>query len=457
MFKKILNYLINSKGMSELYVWRMCEKYEKSIFSIISLILSIVLVPVVGIIVYCYIPDIEIVGKFLIAFYILILFYFFLSYIVDYSALYVWEKYYDEKGNLKTHYVRKSNPTQFDYIKAYTKGIIVGALIYIIPLLPLLLYLYLHGREEAFPFPTFYLIPLVIYYGVIFKLRKEIPPYTEWFLQYAHNNFDELLSLDCYWGLSDVDIKIQKENLKRYSSFQNISIITRLVAPFWGLICIVFSLSFVPLITNETSSEVNNEVEYVEDMSNAFPSESVNVSDVQDPVVETNETTIIGDEEVIAEQSVESEDVQEMAETESYGDVGDTELLEDEIDIIEVVPEVEVAPEDNTVYSSSDLDERAVFSCGDGSIVALNSYVEAKIAANEKIMSLCRSKSRSRIQMQFVLYKDRSIEILDLVSELSSIEDDLKEIIESAGVESVALKDGKDVNSKCWLILDIDI
>ena len=50
--------------------------------------------------------------------------------------------------------------------------------------------------------------------------------------------------------------------------------------------------------------------------------------------VETNENTIIVDEEVIAEQSVESEDVQEMTETESYGDVGDTELLEDEIDII---------------------------------------------------------------------------------------------------------------------------
>ena len=99
MFKKILNYLINSKGMSELYVWRMCEKYEKTIFSIISLVLSIVLALVVGIMVYCYIPDIEMVGKFLIAFYILILFYFFLSYIVDYSALYVWEKYYDEKGN----------------------------------------------------------------------------------------------------------------------------------------------------------------------------------------------------------------------------------------------------------------------------------------------------------------------------------------------------------------------
>lgn len=450
MFKNILNYLINSKGMSELYVWRMCEKYEKTIFSIISLVLSIVLALVVGIMVYCYIPDIEMVGKFLIAFYILILFYFFLSYIVDYSALYVWEKYYDEKGNLKTHYVRKSNPTQGDYIKAYIKGIIVGALIYIIPLLPLLLYVYLLGTEEPLPFPKFYLISLVIYYVVIIKLRKEIPPYTEWFLQYAHNNFEELLSLDCYWGLSDVDIKIQKENLKRYSSFQNISILTRLVAPFWGLICIVYSLSFVPLM-NKTSSEVNSEVEYVEDMSNVSPSESVNISDVQNPVVETNENTIIVDEEVIAEQSVESEDVQEMTETESYGDVGDTELLEDEIDIIEIIPE------DNTVYSNSDLDERAVFSCGNGSIVALNSYVEAKIAANEKIMSLCRSKSRNRIQIQFVLYKDRSIEILDLVSELSSIENDLKEIIESAGVESVALKDGKDVNSKCSLILDIDI
>ena len=326
----------------------------------------------------------------------------------------------------------------------------MGALIYIIPLLPLLLYVYLLGTEEPLPFPKFYLISLVIYYVVIIKLRKEIPPYTEWFLQYAHNNFEELLSLDCYWGLSDVDIKIQKENLKRYSSFQNISILTRLVAPFWGLICIVYSLSFVPLM-NKTSSEVNSEVEYVEDMSNVSPSESVNISDVQNPVVETNENTIIVDEEVIAEQSVESEDVQEMTETESYGDVGDTELLEDEIDIIEIIPE------DNTVYSNSDLDERAVFSCGNGSIVALNSYVEAKIAANEKIMSLCRSKSRNRIQIQFVLYKDRSIEILDLVSELSSIENDLKEIIESAGVESVALKDGKDVNSKCSLILDIDI
>lgn len=449
MFKKIFNYLINSKGMSELYVWSMCEKYEKRIFSIISLVLSIVLALIVGIIVYCYIPDIEIVGKFLIAFYILILFYFFLSYIVDYSALYVWEKYYDEKGDLKTHYVRKSNPTQGDYLKAYIKGKIVGALIYIIPLLPIILYVYLNslGTEE-FPFPAFYLISLVLYYGVIFKLRKEIPPYTEWFLQYAHNNFDELLSLDCYWGLSDADIKIQKENIKRYSSFQNISILTRLMAPFFGLICIVFSLLFVPLM-NETSSEVNNEVELVEDTDKDFPSESVNISDVQDPIVETNETTIIVDEEVVA--SVESEDVQEIVETESYGDVGDTELVEDEIDIIEIIPE------DNTIYSNSDLDERAVFSCGNGSIVALNSYVEAKIAENEKIMNLCRSKSRNRIQMQFVLYKDRSIEILDLVSELSSIEDDLKEIIKSAGVESVALKDGKDVNSKCSLILDIDI
>ena len=172
------------------------------------------------------------------------------------------------------------------------------------------------------------------------------------------------------------------------------------------------------------------------------------------PVQQENATS---EKEVVVEEATSSEAPAQTVETEnvseeySGGDVGDTELDEDEIDI------VESEPEDDQVYRSIDLDEGAVFAYGDGGIGAFNSYVESQIAANEKIMEFCRSKYINTIRLEVVVRKNHTVELGEISSKYATIEMELKSIIESAEIKKAALKDGKEVNSLASLILDVDI